>query len=51
MIALSDLRWLQGEFSTLIGIFDWVGLRKNFGKKVGMVCRPFQAAVTQLEAE
>ena len=50
MVALSDPRWLQGAFSTLVGLFDSVGLRTNVGKTVGMVCRPFQAAGTQLEA-
>ena len=30
--------------------FDWVGLRKNSEKMVGMVCRPCQAAGTQSEA-
>ena len=50
MMALSDLVWLQGEFITLVGMFDWVGLRENVEKTVGMVCHPFQTAVTQLEA-
>ena len=40
MVALSDLRWLQGAFSTLVGLFDEVGLRNNVGKTVVMVCRP-----------
>ena len=26
MIALSDPGWLQRAFSTLVGLFDWVGL-------------------------
>ena len=50
MVASSDPRWLQGSFSTLVGLFDRVGLRNNVGKTVGMVCRPFRAAGTQLEA-
>ena len=50
MVASSDPGWLQGAFSTLVGIFYRVGLRKNVGKMVGMVCRPCQAAITQLEA-
>ena len=49
MVASSDPRWLQGAFSTLIGLFDRVGLQTNFRKTVSMVCRPFQAAGTQLE--
>ena len=32
--------WLQREFIVLIGIFNWVGLQKNSGKAVGMVCQP-----------
>ena len=47
MIALSDPGWLQGAFGPLVGMFDGVGLKKNFGKTVGMVCRPCQAAVMQ----
>ena len=49
MVALSHLRWLQGAFSTLVGLFDRVGLRTNFGKTVIMVCRQCQAAGTQSE--
>ena len=37
MVALSDTRWLQGAFSTLVSLFDRVGLRNNVGKTVGMV--------------
>ena len=40
MVASSDLRWLQGEFNTLVGLFDRVGLRTNVGKTVGMFFRP-----------
>ena len=40
MVASSDPRWLQVAFNTLVGLFDRVGLRTNFGKTVGMVCRP-----------
>ena len=47
---MSDPPWLQGAFSTLVGLFDRVGLRTNSGKKFDMVCRPCQAAGTQLEA-
>ena len=50
MVALSDPQWLQGAFSTLVGLFDRVGLRKNVRKTVGMVFRPCQAEGTQLEA-
>ena len=44
MVALSDPGWLQGAFNTLVGLFYSVGLRTNFGKTVGMVCHPCQAA-------
>ena len=37
MVASSDLRWLQGYFNTLAGLFERVGLRNNFRKTVGMV--------------
>ena len=40
MVASSDPKWLQGEFSTLVGLFNRVGLQNNAGKTVGMVCRP-----------
>ena len=50
MVALSYPRWLQGAFNTLVGLFDRVGLRTNFGKTVGMVCRPCQAVGNQSEA-
>ena len=49
MVALLDLRCLQGAFSTLVGLFDRVGLWTNVGKKVGMVYHPCQTAGTQLE--
>ena len=42
MVASSDSRWLQGAFNTLVGLFDRVGLRTSVGKKVGMVCHPYQ---------
>ena len=50
MIALSDPGWLQGAFSTLVGLFDWMGMSTNIGKTVGMICRPCQAVGTQSEA-
>ena len=40
MVALSDPRWLQGAFNTLVNLFDRVGLQTNVGKTVGMVCHP-----------
>ena len=50
MVASLDLRWIQGAFSTLLGLFDRVGLKTNFGKIFGMVCRPCQSAGIQSEA-
>ena len=50
IIVSSEPVWLQGSFSTLVGLFDWVGLSTNVRKTVGMVCHPCQAAVTHLEA-
>ena len=41
MVTLSDSCYLQGAFNILVGLFDRVGLRTNFGKTVGMVCRPY----------
>ena len=50
MVDSSDPEWLQGGFSTLVGMFNWVGLRTNVGKTVGMVFLPCQASGIQLEA-
>ena len=50
MIVLSDPRWLQGAFNTLVGLFDRVGLRTNVRNTVGMVYRLCQAAGNHLEA-
>ena len=40
MVASLKPRWIQGAFSTLIGLCDRVGLQNNFGKTFCMVCRP-----------
>ena len=50
MIAFSDLGWLQGVFSTLVGLFDSVVLKKNSRKTAGMVFNLCQSVGTQLEA-
>ena len=50
MVALSNPFWLQGAFNTGVGLFEKVGLRKNFGKTVGMVCHPCEAAGNLSEA-
>ena len=44
MVASSDPDWLQGAFNALVGLFDRVGLQKNVGKTVSMVCHPCKAA-------
>ena len=50
MVASSDPRWLQWAFDALVSLFERVGLRTNIWKTVSMVCRPCQAAGTQLVA-
>ena len=37
MVASTDLGWLQLELDTLMGIFDWVDIKKNVRKTMGMV--------------
>ena len=49
MVASSEPGWLQGNLSTLVRLFNRVGLRKNFKKTVRMVCRPCWEVVTQSE--
>ena len=43
MVVSSDPAWLQGEFNTLVAIFDRVGLLTNAGKTVSTVCHPCRA--------
>ena len=50
MISSSNPRWIQWAFNSLVSLFERVGLRTNVGKTVSMVCRPCQAAGTQLVA-
>ena len=50
MVASSDPRWLQWAFNALVSLFEHVGLQKNVGKTVSMVCRLCQAEGTQSEA-
>ena len=49
MVAWSDPRWLQGAFSTLVGLLDRVGLNTNVGKIFGIFCHPCQVAGTLSE--
>ena len=51
MVSLTDPQWLQGAFSTLVGLFDRLGLLTNVGNKVGMVFCLFQATGNQSEVE
>ena len=43
MVASTDPGWIQTAFDTLTGIFDWVGLKKNVRKTIGMFCHPCRA--------
>ena len=43
MVVSSDPAWLQGAFTSLVAIFDRVGLMTNSGKTVSIVCHPCQA--------
>ena len=49
-ITLLVPRWLQGNFRTLVGLFDRVGMNNNVRQTVGIVFCPCQVEVTQLEA-
>ena len=40
MVAFFGPRWIQGAFSTLVGLFYRVGLRNNVVKIVNMFFRP-----------
>ena len=50
MVALTYPGWIQGVFSTLLWVFNRVGLKTNVGKTVRMFCRRCQARGTQAEA-
>ena len=50
MVASYNPIWIQGDFCTLVGLFNRVGLKTNIRKTVIMVCLPCQEAGTQLEA-
>ena len=43
MVYSTDPVWLQTAFDTLTVLFDWVGLKNNVRKTVGLVCHPCQA--------
>ena len=44
LVDSTDLGWIQSEFGTLTGIFDWLGLHKYFRNTMGVVCKPCLAA-------
>ena len=44
MLACTNPGCLQTAFGTMMGLFDWVGLKKDFWETVRMVCHPFRAA-------
>ena len=50
MVASSDPACIHGTFNALVGLFDRVGLQKNVGKTVGMVCHPCQVAGKMTQA-
>ena len=41
--------WLQTALYTLMGLFNWVGLQKNFNKTVVMVCQPWRVAGVRVD--
>ena len=47
MVTSLEPRWLQGDFRTLVGLLDRVGINTNVRKTVGMICCPCQATGTQ----
>ena len=49
VVASSDPRWLQWAFTTLVGLFDRVGLKTNTGKTFSMTYRLCTAAGNQSE--
>ena len=50
MVTSSDPRWIQGAFSTLVGLFYRVILKTNVRKTGRMVCCLYQAESTHSEA-
>ena len=46
--SIEQYRVTAGEFDILTRVFDSLGIQKNEGKTVRMICRPFRAVRTQL---
>ena len=40
LVTSNNPIWMQGKFITLTGLFYRMGIQKNVGKIVGMLCRP-----------
>ena len=51
MVGATDPEWLQGAFSSLVAIFDRVGLQTNVDKTVSMACQPCRAGSGNRTAE
>ena len=49
LVAFMDTVWMKGVFGTLTRLFDKVRLYTNAGNTVGVICRPYRTAGTQLE--
>ena len=49
MVTSTDLGWIQSAFNMLMGIYDWVGLKTNIRKRVGVVCGSLQASNVQAD--
>ena len=49
MVASTNTGWIQTAFDTLMGLFNWVGLRTNVQITVGVVCQPCRAVEVQAD--
>ena len=50
LVVYTGPDWLQGTFDTLTGLYNRVGLQKNAGKKVCILCFPCRTVGIQSEA-
>ena len=48
LFSSTHLKWIQGDFDTLTGLFSWVGIRTSLEKMFGMIIRPCFAVGAQL---
>ena len=51
MVGATEHKWIQGAFSTLVAIFDRIGLHTNVNKTVSMACQPCRAGSGNRTAE